>query len=421
MSHKNKTKLNDEDEQQQQQQQQQQLSKKRSLRLLQRMLCHDDSFQFAHELSAIFGHPDSRDYASTMLDLYSSIDKEKLFLHRFLELELEQLSPLEPRYLVLFRSNTACTYMFASYLKRIGANYLRNAILPVVRNIMSSPHCVEIHPNKLSERFDCGCCEAGENAEVRKDRHMKHVIDLIEPTVTAIFSSIDYVPIEARELMSFLYSEISKKKEEYDLQHEKEKEAEKGKEQSVVDSFRERERRNFLVPEISVAGFFFLRFICPALVSPENYFEEMGVKKTEIKHTPNGPTTVEKIRGILEPVKRRKLVFIAKFLQNLANRITFGCQERFMQPLNPILENHRQGMNDFLLQISTVPSSSSSSSSSSLNDKNQCKICMDADIQVAVIPCGHTYMCLDCSEDLGLQKCAICREDVQTIVRLYFA
>ena len=51
-------------------------------------------------------------------------------------------------------------------------------------------------------------------------------------------------------------------------------------------------------------------------------------------------------------------------------------------------------------------------------DRQGCKICMDNDVQVTFVPCGHLVVCESCA--LGMKLCPICRLEVQETVRTYF-
>jgi len=50
-------------------------------------------------------------------------------------------------------------------------------------------------------------------------------------------------------------------------------------------------------------------------------------------------------------------------------------------------------------------------------DKDICKICFERDIECAIVECGHTVLCLECSN--GLKLCPMCREPIQKILRIY--
>merc|ERR1711879_591163 len=83
-----------------------------------------------------------------------------------------------------------------------------------------------------------------------------------------------------------------------------------------------------------LAGFFFLRFVIPALVSPDSY----------------GITTVE-----ISLKQRRGLVLIGKCIQNIANRIMFGEKEPYMVALNPLLENNFDACRKFFDKLVGIP------------------------------------------------------------------
>ena len=51
-------------------------------------------------------------------------------------------------------------------------------------------------------------------------------------------------------------------------------------------------------------------------------------------------------------------------------------------------------------------------------DRQSCKICMDNDVEVTFVPCGHLVVCESCA--LGMKLCPICRLDVNETVRTYY-
>ncbi|CAL8332304.1 unnamed protein product [Gadus morhua 'NCC'] len=54
-----------------------------------------------------------------------------------------------------------------------------------------------------------------------------------------------------------------------------------------------------------------------------------------------------------------------------------------------------------------------------LQREKQCKICMDRDICMVFIPCGHLVSCSECSQSLG--KCPICCASITQKVKTYIA
>lgn len=84
-----------------------------------------------------------------------------------------------------------------------------------------------------------------------------------------------------------------------------------------------------------IGGFFFLRFINPAIVTPQAYMLIDSLPASS-KHP------------------RRTLTLIAKMLQNLANKPSYA-KEAYMMSLNPFVDNNKTRMNAFLNQLCEVP------------------------------------------------------------------
>eukprot|EP00835_Amoeboradix_gromovi_P002924 NODE_177_length_15815_cov_0.395457.p8 type:complete len:216 gc:universal NODE_177_length_15815_cov_0.395457:14642-15289(+) len=84
---------------------------------------------------------------------------------------------------------------------------------------------------------------------------------------------------------------------------------------------------------LSVSAFFFLRLICPALLSPKVF------NLTRTHPSPNC---------------QRTLTLIAKSLQSLANLSLLGIKEQYMHPMNAFIESKFSDMKQFLTDISTT-------------------------------------------------------------------
>ncbi|NXC68895.1 BIR7B protein, partial [Anhinga anhinga] len=54
-----------------------------------------------------------------------------------------------------------------------------------------------------------------------------------------------------------------------------------------------------------------------------------------------------------------------------------------------------------------------------LQEERMCKVCMDRDVSVVFIPCGHLVACGECA--LNLRLCPICREVIQGSVRTFMS
>jgi len=79
-------------------------------------------------------------------------------------------------------------------------------------------------------------------------------------------------------------------------------------------------------------GFFLLRFICPAIVSPQKF----GIVKE------------------LTPNAQRTLVFISKVIQAIGNQAEFGDKESFMTPFNEFILRRMPKMMNFIHQLTAI-------------------------------------------------------------------
>ncbi|XP_051842827.1 baculoviral IAP repeat-containing protein 2-like isoform X2 [Antechinus flavipes] len=54
-----------------------------------------------------------------------------------------------------------------------------------------------------------------------------------------------------------------------------------------------------------------------------------------------------------------------------------------------------------------------------LQEERTCKVCMDKEVSVVFIPCGHLVVCKECSP--SLRKCPICRSTIKGTVRTFLS
>ncbi|NXD65098.1 BIR7B protein, partial [Eolophus roseicapillus] len=54
-----------------------------------------------------------------------------------------------------------------------------------------------------------------------------------------------------------------------------------------------------------------------------------------------------------------------------------------------------------------------------LKEEKMCKVCLDKDVSVVFVPCGHLVTCRECA--LNLRLCPICRAVIQGSVRTYMS
>ncbi|KAA1100872.1 Ras GTPase activating protein ira2 [Puccinia graminis f. sp. tritici] len=98
----------------------------------------------------------------------------------------------------------------------------------------------------------------------------------------------------------------------------------------------------------SIRGFIFLRFINPAIISPEVINLDLPNDTREI---------------------RRSLVMITKVLQALSNNIRFSAREPALKPLNPFMAKKVYPMTRFLKDISLIDEHGMMEEGTELNDE----------------------------------------------------
>lgn len=54
-----------------------------------------------------------------------------------------------------------------------------------------------------------------------------------------------------------------------------------------------------------------------------------------------------------------------------------------------------------------------------LKEARLCKICMDSEVGIVFLPCGHLASCVNCAPNL--QDCPVCRSAIKAIVRTFLS
>lgn len=54
-----------------------------------------------------------------------------------------------------------------------------------------------------------------------------------------------------------------------------------------------------------------------------------------------------------------------------------------------------------------------------LQEERTCKVCMDKEVSIVFIPCGHLVVCQECAP--ALRKCPICRGIIKGTVRTFLS
>lgn len=180
------------------------------------------------------------------------------------------------------------------YAKNNGVEYIRSVLLPVFQKLSErsrEDRLFELDPTKIRPDED-----------INKNR--SNVIEATEMFLNAICESVDEAPRSFREICNFILA-------------------------SVREKFPE-------AKYTAVGSFIFLRFFCPAIVSP-------------------GTEGLVKNTASISGEMRRGFTIATKVIQNLANNVLFGAKETFMIVLNDFLTSNIYKVASFLREISKVP------------------------------------------------------------------
>jgi hypothetical protein len=192
----------------------------------------------------------------------------------------------------LFRGNTMATKLMTAFTKMTGRQYLSDTLKHLLEDLSAQLNAgvsFEIDPEKLGEDHAA---------------NMEHLRKCCQLFLDNIVDSIKKCPVPFRMMAAHLRDE-------------------------VVRSYPE-------AKYISVGGFIFLRFFCPAILSPDSMT----------------PPLLPSVDGKL----RRALILLSKSIQNLANGIEFGVKEPYMVPMNSFITGNDAKVKQFFDDLATAPS-----------------------------------------------------------------
>jgi hypothetical protein len=196
---------------------------------------------------------------------------------------------------VLFRGNSIASSCLDTFMRTVGRQVLDSTLRPILRDLYASGKSCELDPTRVPKGTDL-------------KKNLSFFLDTLNWIWSSIQNNIDKMPSTMRIVLAHLRSRVTMK-----WPHDANSKY------------------------TSVTSFLFLRFFCPALMSPQSF--------DLVDEVPNA-------------LLSRNLALLSKTLMNLANFIPYGHKEPNLSQLNDWLTSNFGQMRDYIDRLVDDPEGS---------------------------------------------------------------
>jgi hypothetical protein len=182
----------------------------------------------------------------------------------------------------LFRGEDIASRVLRVYTRKTGTKYAFKILNHLIKEVSDNNIFLEIDPNRATPAMNL-------------KQNFMQLETLAQRFFDSVVNSLQWVPPEFIKLCAFMAYESKKRFEDSE--------------------------------DVVVAGFLFLRFLCPAISSPEGFG----------------------LAAVGTPEARRTLLLVGKIMQNLANGVKF--KEDFLTDMNRFLDKNEIACKEFFRKM----------------------------------------------------------------------
>eukprot|EP01102_Stenamoeba_stenopodia_P012073 TRINITY_DN3768_c0_g3_i1.p1 TRINITY_DN3768_c0_g3~~TRINITY_DN3768_c0_g3_i1.p1 ORF type:complete len:664 (+),score=107.75 TRINITY_DN3768_c0_g3_i1:239-2230(+) len=252
----------------------------------------DPKMAVIQALTSVINESDFDEFATSLVCVFATHRLDYYLLRWAFRLEISKTKTET----TLFRSTDIASRLLSLHCKNWGLSYLFRLVDPTIESLLLPTLSLELDQSKLTPTD-------GMSVENILEINQKRTIKILDQLIADMENSVDSFPLPLRMIFKLLQEETIKK-----------------------------------FPSMKykvICGIFFLRFVSPALASPESFFPATWREKVPVEC-------------------RRRLVIVSKILQNIGNEILFDEKESHLVFLNEFIKEKQPQLHRFIDRLLVV-------------------------------------------------------------------